>query len=196
VALTDAGEALLPEARATLAAAQAAVDAVGEARGGLRGTVTVGTMLSTGTLDLPELLGRFHATHSAVIVRLRLAAAGSADLAREVVSGSLDLAIASLPGHPPGELTVRPVNAENLVLACDLAHPLAARPQRRWTSWLASRSSTSRPAGATGRSWTARSRRPAWTVRSRSRWLTSSPPPAWSAPASGSRSSPPRWPPC
>jgi DNA-binding transcriptional LysR family regulator len=127
VALTDAGEALLPEARATLAAAQAAVDAVGEARGGLRGTVTVGTMLSTGALDLPELLGRFHATHPAVMVRLRLAAAGSAGLAREVISGSLDLAIASLPGHPPGGLTVRPVSAENLVLACDLAHPLAAR---------------------------------------------------------------------
>ena len=128
VALTDAGEALLPEARAALAAAQAAVDAVGQARGGLRGTVTVGTMLSTGPLDLPELLGRFHATHPEVVVRLRLAAAGSAGLAREVISGSLDLALASLPGQPPAGLTVRPVSAEPLLLACSRAHPLAARP--------------------------------------------------------------------
>ncbi len=127
VALTDAGEALLPEARATLAAAQAAADAVGEARGGLRGTVTVGTMLSTGTLDLPELLGRYHLTHPDVVVRLRLAAAGSAGLAREVLSGSLDLAIASLPGQPPAGLTVRPVSAEILLLACDRGHPLAAQ---------------------------------------------------------------------
>jgi DNA-binding transcriptional LysR family regulator len=82
VALTDAGHALLPEARATLAAAQAARDAVGEARGGLRGTVTVGTMQSTGQLDVPGLLGRFHTTHPGVAVRLRLAAAGSAGLAR------------------------------------------------------------------------------------------------------------------
>ncbi len=37
VKLTDAGRALLPEARATLAAAQAARDAVDAARGGLRG---------------------------------------------------------------------------------------------------------------------------------------------------------------
>src|ERR1700756_3323405 len=44
VKLTDAGRALLPEARATLAAAQAARDAVDEARGGLRGTVVLGTM--------------------------------------------------------------------------------------------------------------------------------------------------------
>ena len=44
VKLTDAGRALLPEARATLAAAQGARDAVDEARGGLRGTVVLGTM--------------------------------------------------------------------------------------------------------------------------------------------------------
>jgi DNA-binding transcriptional LysR family regulator len=128
VALTDAGEALLPEARATLAAAQAAAAAVGAARGGLRGTVTVGTMLYTGALDLPELLGRFHATHPDVVVRLRLAAAGSAGLARGVITGSLDLAIASLPGQPPGGLTIRPLSEEPLLLACGTGHPIAAQP--------------------------------------------------------------------
>ena len=45
---TDSGRALLPEARATLAAAQAARDAVDEARGGLRGTVVLGTMQAQG----------------------------------------------------------------------------------------------------------------------------------------------------
>ena len=59
VALTDAGRVLLPEARATLAAAQAARDAIHEARAGLRGTLTIGTMQSTGRLDLPVLLGQF-----------------------------------------------------------------------------------------------------------------------------------------
>jgi DNA-binding transcriptional LysR family regulator len=128
VALTDAGRALLPEARATLGAAQAARDAVGQASGGLRGTLTVGTMLSMGAVDLPALLGRFHATHPDVAVRLRISAAGSAGLAREVQSGSLDLALASLPGPPPAGLTVLPVAAEHLVLACSPAHPLAAGP--------------------------------------------------------------------
>jgi len=127
VALTDAGNALLPEARATLAAAQAARDAVGEARGGLRGTVTLGTMQSTGALDLPGLLGRFHATHPAVQVRLRQAAAGSAGLAREVLSGALDLAVLSLPGPPPAGLTTWPVTEESLLVVCPPGHPLASR---------------------------------------------------------------------
>ena len=48
VTLTEAGRALLPEARATLAAAQAAADAVAETTAGLRGTLSVGTMISTG----------------------------------------------------------------------------------------------------------------------------------------------------
>jgi DNA-binding transcriptional LysR family regulator len=127
VALTDAGQALLPEARATLAAAQAARDAVGEARGGLRGTVTVGTMQSTGRLDVPDLLGRFHTTHPGVTVRLRLSAAGSAGLADEVISGALDLALLSLPGNPPAGLELRFVSSEPLLVVCHPAHPLAAR---------------------------------------------------------------------
>jgi DNA-binding transcriptional LysR family regulator len=128
VALTDAGQALLPEARATLAAAQAAREAVSEARGGLRGTVTVGTMQSTGPLDLPGLLGRFHATHPLVAVRLRLASAGSAGLARDVIAGALDLALVALPGQPPAGLALRALSAEPLLIVCPPAHPLASRP--------------------------------------------------------------------
>ncbi len=127
VALTDAGAALLPEARATLAAAQAARDVVGEVRGGLRGAVTVGTMQSTGALDLAGRLGRFHATHPAVQVRLRQAAAGSAGLAREVLSGGLDLAVLSLPGPPRAGLTAWPVAEEPLLVVCPPGHPLASR---------------------------------------------------------------------
>src|SRR5579872_6917822 len=41
VTLTTAGLALLPEARATLAAAQAAAEAVAAAAAGLRGTLTI-----------------------------------------------------------------------------------------------------------------------------------------------------------
>src|SRR5260370_725489 len=128
VALTDAGTALLPEARATLAAAQAARDVVGETRRGLRGTVTVGTMQSTGALDLPRRLGRFHATHPAVQVRLRQAAAGSAGLAQQVLSGALDLAVLSLPRPPPPGLTTWPAAEEPLLVVCQPGHPLASGP--------------------------------------------------------------------
>jgi len=128
VALTDAGEALLPEARATLAAARAAADAVSEARGGLRGTLTIGTMLSTGRVDLPALLGQFHGEHPGVVVRLRLAAGGAAELAREVAGGRLDLAVLALTGRPPAGLTLQPLTEEPLLLACPPGHPLAGEP--------------------------------------------------------------------
>src|ERR671936_574108 len=57
VTLTDAGRALLPEARAALAAARAAREAVDEVRGGLRGTVTLGIMQAhaLGAVDIPRL---------------------------------------------------------------------------------------------------------------------------------------------
>jgi DNA-binding transcriptional LysR family regulator len=127
VALTDAGLALLPEARATLAAAQAARDAVAQARAGLRGTLTVGTMLSTGSFDLAALLGRFHATHPGVSVHLRQAPAGSAGLAALVISGELDLALVALPGQAPAGLRLQPLSEEPLVLIAAARHPLAGQ---------------------------------------------------------------------
>ncbi|MCW2909572.1 MAG: hypothetical protein JWL68_4361 [Actinomycetia bacterium] len=127
VALTDAGLALLPEARATLAAAQAAQDAVAQARAGLRGTLTVGTMLSIGTVDVAGLLGRFHATHPRVSVHLRHAPAGSAGLAAQVIAGELDLALVALPGLAPAGLRLQPLSEEPLVLLAAPGHPLAGR---------------------------------------------------------------------
>jgi DNA-binding transcriptional LysR family regulator len=128
VILTEAGRALLPEARATLAAAQAATDAVAETSAGLRGTLAIGTMISTGRIDVPALLGMFHEQHPGVLVRLRVLPGGSAELAREVASGGLDLALLSLPGEAPAGLNVRPLAREPLVLICAARHPLAAAP--------------------------------------------------------------------
>ncbi|HEY3880398.1 MAG TPA: LysR family transcriptional regulator [Trebonia sp.] len=125
VTLTEAGRALLPEARAALAAARAAADAVAEATTGLRGTLSVGMMISTGSVDVPAALGRFHASHPGVLVRLRVLPGGSAGLASAVADGSLDLALLSLPGEPPAELTVRELAQEPLVLICPPGHPLA-----------------------------------------------------------------------
>jgi DNA-binding transcriptional LysR family regulator len=131
VVLTEAGRALLPEARATLAAAQAATDAVAEASAGLRGTLTIGTMISTGSVDVPALLGVFHEHHPGVLVRLRVMPGGSAELAREVASGGLDLALLSLPGEAPSGLAIRPLAREALVLICAEKHPLASAPDVR-----------------------------------------------------------------
>jgi DNA-binding transcriptional LysR family regulator len=116
VALTDAGSALLPEARATLAAAQSARDAVAAVRGGLRGSVTLGMMLSTGPLDLAAVLGRFSAAHPEVVVQARQAAEGTAAHLRDLREGVLDLALVALAGPPPAGIVARPIASEHLLL--------------------------------------------------------------------------------
>ena len=67
VQLTSAGEALVVEARRTLAAAEAARDAVAAVRGGVRGTVRVGIMHSLALIDLAGLLTRYHREHPLIV---------------------------------------------------------------------------------------------------------------------------------
>jgi DNA-binding transcriptional LysR family regulator len=128
VELTDAGRALLPEARATLAAAQAARDAVDEARGGLRGTVVVGTMQAQGmrAIDLVGVLAAFGAEHPGVEVRIRHAG-GSSEMVVEVRDGRLDLAFVALPGDGPPGVELVALASEPIMLAVPAGHPLAER---------------------------------------------------------------------
>jgi DNA-binding transcriptional LysR family regulator len=128
VKLTDAGRALLPEARATLAAAQAARDAVSEARGGLRGTVVLGTMQAQGmrAIDLAGILAAFRAEHPAVEVEIRHVG-GSIEMTQEVRDGRLDLAFVALPGDGPSGLELIPLAREPIMLAVAAGHPVADR---------------------------------------------------------------------
>ncbi|WP_432824921.1 LysR family transcriptional regulator [Dactylosporangium sp. CA-092794] len=129
VTLTDSGAALLPAARATIDAAQAARDAVAEVRGGLRGTLRIGTLLSVGIVDLPGLLGRFRAEHPAVDLRLRAAPTGSEGLATALHEGELDVAFLASAGRAAAGLSVRVLTAEPIVAVLPAAHPLADRPE-------------------------------------------------------------------
>jgi DNA-binding transcriptional LysR family regulator len=126
VKLTDAGDALLPEARATLAAAQAARDAVDEARGGLRGTVLLGTMQAQGmrAIDLAGILAAFRAEHPGVAVQIRHVG-GSVAMAREVQEGRLDLAFVALPGNSPPGVELITLAREPIMLAVPDGHRLA-----------------------------------------------------------------------
>jgi DNA-binding transcriptional LysR family regulator len=127
VKLTDAGRALLPEARATLAAAQAAKDAVAEARGGLRGTVVLGTMQAQGmrAVDLAGILATFRIEHPAVKVEIRHG--GSSEMTHDVRDGRMDLAFVALPGDGPSGLELIPLTREPIMLAVPAGHPLADR---------------------------------------------------------------------
>ncbi|MFL6184489.1 MAG: LysR family transcriptional regulator, partial [Actinomycetes bacterium] len=128
VELTQAGHALLPEARRTLAAAQAATDAVAAVQGLLRGTLAVGTMqILPPAVDLLAVLGRFHAEHPGIELRLRQAGTGT--LLEEVRNGTLDLALVAPVARPPREITMRHLASDPLLVACAPTHPLANRRQ-------------------------------------------------------------------
>jgi DNA-binding transcriptional LysR family regulator len=127
VGLTDAGAALLPEARRTLAAAAAAREAVDEVRGGLRGTVTLGTLQAQAmrAFTLAELIAAFLVEHPDVEVRLWQA--GSLELAAAVRDGRLDLALVGIGRGAPAGVTLIPLAREPMQLVCSTAHPLARR---------------------------------------------------------------------
>ena len=129
VALTDAGAALLPKARATLDAARDARDTVDEVRGGLRGTLRIGTMTSVSLVDIPALMGRYHARFPGIDLRLAVAPSGSGTLADAVGEGTYDMAFVSLPGPPPAGVALRELASDSLTLVVAANHPLAGRGQ-------------------------------------------------------------------
>jgi DNA-binding transcriptional LysR family regulator len=127
VELTEAGRALLPEARRTLSAAAAARDSVAAVQGLVAGAVTVGTMQFLHVVDIPAVLGRFHAAHPAVDIRLRQG--GAAAIVDQVRSGQLDLALTSLPGPPPPGVELIALGEDPLVVVCPEGHALARRDE-------------------------------------------------------------------
>ncbi len=131
VDLTDAGEALLPRARAAIDAVRDARDAVDEVRGGLRGTIRIGTLTSIGLIDVPGILGAFHRVHPHVALRLIVSPRGSAGILEGLVDGSLDVAIVSVPGRPPAGVRIRPVGSQPLTLVLPVGHRLARAAEVR-----------------------------------------------------------------
>jgi DNA-binding transcriptional LysR family regulator len=127
VVLTDAGVTLLTHARAVLDAARDAAEAVAEVRGGLRGTLRLGTMTSIRLIDLPALLGEFHRRHPGVLVQTSAAPSGSQGLIDALVEHRLDLAFVSLPGVRPAGIEVYDLSHSVLDLVVPVDHPLAGR---------------------------------------------------------------------
>jgi DNA-binding transcriptional LysR family regulator len=125
VELTNEGRALITQARHALANVAAAKDAVAAVRGLLRGKLAVGTLQCLGAVDLPTALARFHAEHPGI--EIRLCQGGSPDLIERVRTGDLDLAFVSAPASPVTGVTIAPIRAEPMVLACGPEHPLRER---------------------------------------------------------------------
>jgi DNA-binding transcriptional LysR family regulator len=130
VALTDAGEALLPSARHTLASVEQTRDLASALKGVLRGTLRIGIMQSFAYLDVPALLGRFHREHPHVEIEMRPSPGGSEALVQELKRGGSDIAFVSLTEDPVG-LSVTQLAVEELYLVGtpELVPPRRARVQ-------------------------------------------------------------------
>ncbi|MGW1804286.1 LysR family transcriptional regulator [Streptomyces sp. NPDC002078] len=128
VALTGAGEALLPHARRVLAAWEAGAAAVEAAKAAGRSTLVVGMSTSPGRGGLlPAIRSRFTAAHPGRMVRLRQMSwddptAGLAD-------GTVDVAFVWLPLPEEERYAWTVVAEEPRLLALPESHPLAARPE-------------------------------------------------------------------
>lgn len=116
IALTAAGEVLLPLATRILADVETATREVQELVGLRRGRVRLGATPSLATSLAPPVLRRFRDAHPTV--DLRVEEGGSQDLVRDLLRGDLDLALIIMPaqGADPG-LRVDPILRESLVVA-------------------------------------------------------------------------------
>ncbi|MBB2947513.1 DNA-binding transcriptional LysR family regulator [Actinoplanes lutulentus] len=92
VALTEAGRALLPEAKNALDQLETARAAVGGVSLGLRGNLRVGTLSGLTAVDLPGLAGDFRKRHSGVRLTMTVAAEGSSGLLDKLRDHRLDVA--------------------------------------------------------------------------------------------------------
>jgi DNA-binding transcriptional LysR family regulator len=122
---TEAGAAVLPHARAALAAVAAVRQAVDEVAGLLRGRASMGVVTSYGAPDVPALLASFRRRHPGVDISLT--EGGSERLIDGLRDGALDLALVSLPATEPAGLETRVVSDEAFVAAVAHTQPLARR---------------------------------------------------------------------
>jgi len=183
VALTSAGEVLLPWARRVLADVDGAALEVRELADLRLGRLAVGATPSLTTTLLPPALARFHVAFPGV--DLVLHEAGSRDLVRELEQGALDIALVILPlRHEVLETT--PLLREELVVAVAADHPLASRKtigvaDLKGVPLVTCAQRRSRPSGARGSSRLSLSRVARWTACSALRRRASAWPscPAW-----------------
>lgn len=127
IVLTPPGQVFLQHARDVIHTAQRARASVADYRDQLTGTVTLGTLMSWGGLNLAAVLEEFRRVQPLVTVQLRQSPTGSAGHLEAIADGKMDLALVSLPSSPSRLVVVRELMHEPMVFVCEASHPLARR---------------------------------------------------------------------
>ncbi|MGQ4807628.1 HTH-type transcriptional activator CmpR [Candidatus Entotheonellaceae bacterium PAL068K] len=123
IRLTRAGEVLYGYAKRLLATKAAALEALQELQGGLRGELIIGGSSIPGQYILPALLGQFARRYPAITVNLTIT--DSMQTMERIVHGALELGVvgAHVP-HP--RVVYHQFIEDELVVAVPRLHPWAA----------------------------------------------------------------------
>jgi DNA-binding transcriptional LysR family regulator len=127
ITLTAAGEVFLGHAREVIHTAHRARTSMDAFRDQLTGTVTLGTLMSWGTLDLPAALEEFRRSNPFITVRLRQSLTGSAGHLTAILDGQMDMALVSITSPGSQLVALRELMSEPMVFVCESGHALADR---------------------------------------------------------------------
>jgi DNA-binding transcriptional LysR family regulator len=126
VRLTAEGEALVPFARRTLDAADAASQAVREVHGALSGKLRIGTVQTRGNARrLSEWLGEFTLLYPGLDIFIQQLPADV--MTAMLLAGELDCLVGPSANSAPTDFEITPIASESLELACMPGHPLAGK---------------------------------------------------------------------
>ncbi len=124
IVLTEAGHALLGEARAVLARAGAAETVLAELAGLKRGTLKIAASQTVGNYWMPARLAAYRARHPGI--SLSASITNTQTVAEMVREGLADIGLVEGEVDDP-HLSVRPIATDQLVLVVSPAHPWANR---------------------------------------------------------------------
>lgn len=123
VQLTEAGRALQERAHAILAEIEDARRAISRLSGAVRGTLHMAASHHIGLHRLPPALKQFHDSYPDARLDIRFLDSESG--CQAVEQGDLELAVVTLPAHPPARLQLIPVWPDPIDIVVGRDHPLA-----------------------------------------------------------------------
>ncbi len=146
IALTQAGHAFLPEARAVLARQRSAEQALVDVSGGVRGSLRLVASQTVGNYWIAGRMAGFIAQHPGVSVHLDITNTERA--AATVLSGEADLGV--VEGHVDDpRLSVRRLDGDVMRLAVPQDHPLAGAHDLNTDDWAGLRFIVREPGSGT-----------------------------------------------
>jgi len=126
IRLTQTGELVLQEARLLVARYEQLQQSVRAHQGLEQGTISMGGGATAVSFVLPAAIAAFQ--QSFPQIRFHLKEAGSTEVARDVVSGRLELGLVTLPLQQR-ELHVQPLFKDRIVLVAPKEHPLSQQSE-------------------------------------------------------------------